>query len=357
VRLLDSSGNDVPYLAHTAQFTSAHYDHHDFQIVRNEVVGKRTIVEVVRPHAAFVVDEIDMEIRNTHAYKRMTLTGSDDNEHWFLITSQALSIGDPGRSGTSTVQVVDLPRSDYARYRFTLDDSTSAPIQILRVGWDEVVRTQGTCEDDTLSTWAQRDTSGTTTIWIAAPHVMTIDWLSFDVTDTGLYHRTGALWRPVIRRTGRGKKERTWRDLELVRSLTLSSDGADLVDLQGLRTDSLLVVIENGDDRPLRIADIQVSQLQRSLLAHLEPGQHYRLTAGDPKARAPEYDIAHFGGKLGKPLAELAHGPLELSKASPVTRKPWLDPSVLWIWVALVVVIALVAGMALRMLRSPRTPA
>jgi hypothetical protein len=127
------------------------------------------------------------------------------------------------------------------------------------------------------------------------------------------------------------------------------------VDVPALRLDTFDIVIDNGDDRTVHISDVMFLQLQRTLTAELQPGMRYRLTTGDRKKSAPEYDIVHFKDKLPEPIATIEHGPL-IALAAPPQAGPSIAPSRWWIWAGLVAVLGIVGFMAVRMLREPQHP-
>lgn len=120
-----------------------------------------------------------------------------------------------------------------------------------------------------------------------------------------------------------------------------------------MRLDTFDIVIDNGDDRPLRITSVRFLQLQRSLTAELQPGMHYTITTGDPRKSLPRHDLVHFKEKLPEPIATIVHGPLHALPAAP-KNGPAIDLSRWWIWAGLVAVLGIVAVMAVRMLSEPQ---
>ena len=120
--------------------------------------------------------------------------------------------------------------------------------------------------------------------------------------------------------------------------------------LQELPWTELDLVIENGDDRPLRFDAIHVYQTERVLVAHLQPGMSYHLTTGDPKEHAPNYDLARFEEPL-TPIDTLTHGALTAIPQA-VNAGPAFDPSQWWVWALILTLMAGMGWMAVRMLRK-----
>jgi hypothetical protein len=76
-------------------------------------------------------------------------------------------------------------------------------------------------------------------------------------------------------------------------SLFLSSN-APIVYSVDVKTNTVLLKINNEDNPPLRINEAAAFQLKWNLLAWLEKGSGYRLVFGDSSATAPGYDLAFF---------------------------------------------------------------
>jgi hypothetical protein len=109
------------------------------------------------------------------------------------------------------------------------------------------------------------------------------------------------------------------------------------------------VVVDNGDDVPLPITAILLEMRQRRLCFDASGGTGLELYYGDSALLAPQYDFARlFSGVTGTAVAQL--GPEQTNegyRARPDTRSfEERHPGLLW--VALLVVICLLAVVALR---------
>lgn len=353
LRLVDSMGVEVPFVLGIAQAGVSTTVSHEFAITRNAVVGKETIIELSRPPTNSVVDDIHLRIRNAEVQKYLTLTGSDDGQQWFFIKQLQLSLSGDGSDRTNTLRMVALPPSDYALYRLSINDSASAPVQVLGAEWYSSSNAQVSFVEDVSVGQVISDSATSTRIRIRHAYPITLDRLQFMIGDTGRYLRSGRLLTWVTRSSGRRSKRRTWLETENRFSFTLRSDQPSGVDVPALRLDTFDIVIENGDDRPLHISDVKFLQLQRTLTAELQLGMRYTLTTGAPKKSPPHYDLIHFKDKLPEPIATVEHGAL---RALPDAAKagPAIGLAHWWIWAGLVAVLGLVGFMAVRMLREPK---
>lgn len=351
VRLQNSAGVETPYLLNVEQREVGKGEYRDFRVLRNERLGKQTFLELECPYRGFVVDDIHLRIRNAEVEKEVTLAGSDDGKDWFFIKADVMLLGD-NDDRTTTLRMLRLPASEYARYRLVINDSATAPLRILGAQWFTYGSEGGIFEADTMVRWTREEEPGATRISVVCPRMMLLDRLVLQVGEGMKFHRPVRIEQVVSVTTGRGRKRRTSQHKEVVASSHISSAERSLWDLPGLRLDSFDIVIDNGDDQPLAISGIRFLQLQRSLLAELQHGQHYTITTGDPKKQAPQYDLAHFKEQLPAPIATLNHGPL-IALPPAAQQGPAIAPSRWWIWAGLVAVLGLVGFMAVRMLREP----
>ena len=89
---------------------------------------------------------------------------------------------------------------------------------------------------------------------------------------------------------------------------------------------TLVIEIDNGDDPPLPVDDIQVTVPSWELVTMLPPGPT-RLYHGNPKLPTPDYDLALLEPLLASRVVQRATlGPAE---AAPRRALSWLDRAML----------------------------
>lgn len=109
------------------------------------------------------------------------------------------------------------------------------------------------------------------------------------------------------------------------------------------------ITVDNGDDPPLELKAVRLEMIQRKMCFDAAAGASYTLYHGDAALAAPRYDYARLFVAEKAPL-EATLGPEQVNpdyQKRPDTRPfteryPWL------LWVALVVVIAVLGAVALR---------
>jgi hypothetical protein len=118
---------------------------------------------------------------------------------------------------------------------------------------------------------------------------------------------------------------------------------------------TVTVAVENGDDVPLPIASVQLQMRQRTLCFDTAAGASYMLRYGDAALRAPVYDYA----RLYKPEANVIAAQLgvELANADYHPRpdeRPFTERHPELMWVALILVVAVLGGTALHSIKGKK---
>lgn len=109
------------------------------------------------------------------------------------------------------------------------------------------------------------------------------------------------------------------------------------------------VSIENGDDAPLQVESIRLQMLQRRLCFESTGEGQYIFMFGDPALKAPRYDYS----ALFAPQSDAVVAGLGASQRNPAYQvrpdlRPLSERHPALLWTALIIVIALLGGIALR---------
>lgn len=351
IRLLDSTGADVPYVLRTVLRAGDKGQFEPFDLVRNEVLQHSTVIELERP-ADEVLDELHIWIRPSDTEKRVRITGSDDRSNWYMVKDEHLvaqgARGDPPHQ----VLLVRLPRSDYRYFRLSLNDSLTAPMKVLGVGRFSSGHAAGRefVQVGPLE-FIRKDSAGETRLLVMLPASLLAERIAFRVADTVAFRRDVRIESQVhgTMRKGRHTVPTNWK--QVVARGAIASDRDLYVDLPATQLDTFRIVVSNGDDRPLQFTELHALAGKRVLLARLEPGVRYRLSTGDPALASPRYDMAHFAEDLPAPLDTLRHA-APVAAFTSAEAGPLFDPAQAWVWVAILALLILMGWMAARMLRK-----
>jgi hypothetical protein len=351
LRIMDKDGKEIPYRVRVAHGTP--HDFVPYTILRNEVLPKRTLIEL-EPPARSVTDQLFLWVRNAETEKRVRITGSDDRQRWFMVKDTDLALRGTRGDPTHQVLMLELPHTGHRYLRLDLNDSLTAPVQVLKVGAYQRTLLPARMVRDTGIRWTRTDSAHTTTLLGVADHALLLDRLVLLSEDTLPYQRKITAWTRKAHTSGRGRKQRTLRADHFLDRFTLASTNGGAVDIEGLRADTLILRIDNGNDRAISWTDVQGWQRERMVEAFLEPGKSYHLIVGGAERKTPLYDATPFIAHEGSPADTLAHGVL-LTLPGETPARPPLDPSQAWVWIAIIVLASMMTIAAWRMLRNPAT--
>lgn len=116
---------------------------------------------------------------------------------------------------------------------------------------------------------------------------------------------------------------------------------------------NIRVVVENKDDAPLPIMQVQPLSFERRI--YFDPRGHLalRLYYGDPKLEAPTYDYAKFFQQFPDAIAEqLLPAEANAQFTGRPDDRPWSERHNWLLWAALVVVVMVLGGLTLRGLKT-----
>ena len=113
------------------------------------------------------------------------------------------------------------------------------------------------------------------------------------------------------------------------------------------------ITIENGDDAPIQLKSVRLEMLERNLCFDAAAGSAYTLYYGDAALAAPQYDYASLFVLQHNPVmaqlgAEIAN-PAYLPRPD---ERPFTEKHPALLWVALILVIALLGLVAFRSFKA-----
>ena len=134
---------------------------------------------------------------------------------------------------------------------------------------------------------------------------------------------------------------------------SVTSEDLD-IDVYGQSTKQITATIENGDDPALPIELVQPLSVERRLYFDPKGKSSLQLYYGDPKLEAPSYDY----GKIFQQAADAVVAELGPAQANPqftgrLDDRPWSERHGYVLWIAMVLAVIVLGGLALRGLKGP----
>ncbi|GAA4454179.1 hypothetical protein GCM10023189_20330 [Nibrella saemangeumensis] len=347
IRLYDAKKREVPYLL-THQLPRQQTQLKPLPVISRIAIPGGTTTLVVRNAARNPISALGLTIKNSNVTKQAQLSGSNDTRVWYAIEDDYRLTPARSDSTTSAVKTLDFPLSDYEYYRLAINDSLTAPLNILNAGLFTSRQETGTYSALSGGAVFQRDSSRQKRSYVrlSLPDTVRVDKLTLVVQSPGPYRRSAAV---AVLRPQRRVHRRPEPVFETVRTFELSSTGDQTVHLSGVRAKDLYVVIDNQDSSPLLISAVKAYQADVYLIARLVAGTSYQLRFGNPTLAAPVYDLAYFKDSIPGNLPVVKLADVSTQAAGRVDNpsffsRPWL------LWLALGLVLVLLSFLSYRML-------
>lgn len=154
--------------------------------------------------------------------------------------------------------------------------------------------------------------------------------------EKGTEINSGSISRVLVKRAGQ----------------TISNESL-VVDMYPQTAGKIRIAVENGDDAPLTISQVQPLSFERRV--YFDPGGHSLLMLyyGDPKLEAPSYDYAKFFQQSPDAMAtQLSPAAANAQFSGRPDDRPWSERHNWVLWAAMVLVVLVLGGLTLRGLKS-----
>lgn len=353
LRLYNSSGQEVPYVLSIEQPMQYKRLFKRYDILSyTHQQGCCSELLISNPEKR-KLNNISLLIGNADVRKEVKLSGSDNRQDWYVLKERDMLYAINNRESTAEVKLLDFPLSDYRYFRLQLNDSASAPLNILQAGYYDTYTEAGKYTAIPVQQVSRTDSASAKSTYIRLQFSQPVypEQLEFTVSSPQLYYRQAHVQlhtsEPVQRR--RSKRRKQHEQQQQLIPFVLSSNAPAIVEMPREKVQALTIVIQNGDNQPLQISAIKPLQLNRYLVAELSPEETYTLQFGNPKVEAPSYDLRHFQDSIPAGLQVLqTREPILLQEAKPQKS----SGSTIAIWSAIVLVMAGLAYMTVRMLND-----
>ena len=356
LRIFDSGVDDVPYVLDRGRGDQRPEVR---PRMRNRGRNRDRSATVVLDFGARVdKDRLVLGLNGGNFRRRVRVEGSDDGESWTTLVEEAWVFAVPGPP-PARYETVALPRNDFPLLRVTVHPGQRERMRL------EILEARvptggpgGRREATVPPGWSRAAEARPGETWLTldlgARH-QPFEAVVLEVADERFFREVRTEIRRDVGRVPRDGPGRPplWDPLGRDVVFRLEAGGEERVktrlDARG-RSRGLRVRVLNGDDRPLVIEDVRVRVPVERVVFEAESGDDYRLAYGSANLTAPEYDLARTLDEDPEvAVAEL--GP-------PVRRRfdadilPWSERHPRLLWVGLLVVVAALAFVTWRALRS-----
>ena len=362
LRIMDSSGGEVPYKVLLEQeFSSTEF--HPIQIINNSFVpGEHTLFIAYLGEGGAIHNQLKLITPSVNFRQEVTLEGSNDQTQWLTLTD------------TGHIYDYSPPKYEFKKQDTTLryPDSTYkyVRVKIFNRGEDRVVVTRAEAYR-TVKSAAKEVRYSASVIDRGENAAERTNFIVVDLENSGLPSNRLTLSTPDVNFSrdvaleGSNDKDK-WHIVEfrdvIFSFATPNFSGSKLsIDYPESNYRYYRITVFNRDDKPIIIAGVEASGLLRKLIFNYDPAKSYTLHYGNPSARYPQYDIEALFPYLD--ISFLPKAVLSAEAPNPgfkeivppqkplSERLPWLLPSVL------AVVVLVLGGLITKLILSAKKSA
>jgi hypothetical protein len=291
LRIIDSSGNQVPYLIERLlPDAESRVRPTEF---RSTIENGATQLNLKTGTAAPIIG-VSLETPAAQFMKAVDVEGSNDGRTWTKLAGGDSLFHLP--NGATKLRV-SLPEGVWQLLRITIDDLGSPPVPFTGAQLHKA-RTSAPAEPVTVTIKSRDESPGTTRLALDLGAAnLTLGSLRIESTEP-VFTRAVTLAVPEVSDDGIGERDIT--DAVIYRVNVNGKNEAHLeIPLESqIKTRELLVLIRNEDSSPISIDAVRADRrLVRLTFFANQPGQ-YSLLSGNTQSIAPHYDLSALGGKL-----------------------------------------------------------
>lgn len=355
LRIADEKRKWVPHLIKHVLPNLVQSTFKEFPILTNEITdsGKTKLI-IENKGSSLMINNVPVKnitalvlfIKNASVSRYATISGSNDQQHWFIIRENILLTKNYETKENYFISSIAIGNSDYKYFKLMIDNEKADPLNIIKAGSyaDLTYYAQNYFTGNPDAVLNQKDSSdGKSYIKIKNNAAYHIDRITVKASGAKFYDRNANIYLPENDST-----ENTI-NYNSILSFKISSAGTNTFDLKKLKAKTFYVVIDNKDNPPLKINSVTTEQQSNTIITYLEKNKAYYLFAGDETAVKPDYDLEHFKDSIPPNIDNIGFGPfIKVEAAKTAVQKS--SSNKWWLWPSIIGAILMLAFLSWKLL-------
>ncbi|MCI5057727.1 MAG: hypothetical protein MRY83_16550 [Flavobacteriales bacterium] len=374
IRIYDTKGEETPFWIKEVPRNTYERRLHTYKINRLDFVDNELILVFENPERR-AINNVSLFIKNADVDVHATLWGSENNSDWYIIKDRYHLDNLYSENSLTECRMIGFPWSDYKYFKLVIHDCwryrwyRHHKIKIEKVGYySSHIDYEDFWEGQPASIKQIDSSDNKSYVTIDFGKNYRLDQLHIEVDGPQYYLRDAKLcrekWVEKVNKHGR-RKRKHWtytkaKTYQPIQHLRLTSADYNQIDMQSARAQKLTLIIDNHDNKPLRIKSIKPYQQKIYMYTHLNAKDHYDLHWGGAFNKTPFYDLVYFKDSLPKEVPEITFGKTRSLQANTAftgahkTKKLNKDffQSKGWIWMALVGITVVMAVLSVGLIKD-----
>lgn len=340
-RILDSKENEVPYFVNKNVDPVSDSQYKEYKIISTSEIPRKQST-LIFENSDKTINQVILSIANYDGEKTFTISGSNNQKEWFGISNNGYLSYLNASNATYVSKTIDFPLTNYKYIKIDLDDKKSLPIRIISVG-NFNFKTTSTLflpVNYTKKTITELKSEKKTLIYFEFENATNIDQIKFQISNPKLFKRYAKVYKNETRKV----KHKIENYQNFIANFELSSNSKNTFQLVGTKEKDFYIEIDNQDNQPLTIDNVQFFQYPLSIIADLKTNENYTIITGNPNAILPVYDIENFKSNIPNNLHTATISKIKTKglKNTIETKKIfWQQPWFMWVCIGLGAIVIL----------------
>lgn len=295
------------------------------------------------------INQIKLEFEQENFDWKIDLEGSNNQTEWFSILENYRILSIKNSQTNYQFTQVDFPDSKYKFYHLKIKANEQPKLSETKI-WEQK-KNEGDFKIAVIKNLKKslNAKEKLSIIEVELQNKIPVSSVKINIGNIFDYYR------PIKIETLRDsvKTESGWHyNYETVTQETLSSLEKNEFYLGNTLAKKIRITIENGNNQPLEIKNIETKSAVYFLLARFTEKGNYDLFYGNSKAEKPFYDIENFQENIPKNPTEITLGKEEINPEFNIETKSPLFENKLWLWVLMGIIIVVLGFYSLKMLKE-----
>ena len=318
----------------------------------NKVRNARGYYYTLRLSTDVDINEIDLSFDRHNYDWEITIEGSHDQYDWYVIAEDARILSIRNAYADYRYTRIRFPRTRYRYYRLFFPVRSNPRLIVPNVVFNTVEDGKTKQYNVAKQKVTEKREAKQTVINVTLDHAVPVHRIKVNTGNDFDYYR------PVEVEFVRDsvKTEKGWKyEYALLGQSMLSSLEDDEMEFLGNVAKHIRITIDNHDNQPLSIENVEVRGYVHELVARFTDPAKYYLVYGGVDLDVPNYDIDYFVDKIPDTLSVVTageevfmgmDGTADAVEGEPLITSKW------WLWGLMCIVIAVLGWFTLKMMRS-----
>jgi Protein of unknown function (DUF3999) len=295
------------------------------------------------------VNQLDIDFNILNFEYNIRLEGSQNQKEWFTVLKdyRILSIKNSNTDFKFTKLV--FPDIKYSYIRLFIPSNKDPQFSNVKIIQNS--KTEGnahTCEIKKTN-YLQEKSNKQSIVFVKLKNLQPISKLKIYTQNKFDFYRPIEIQKLV----DSFKINKQWSyNFETICKGTLNSFDLSEFNFSNTAAKDIKIVIDNQDNEALKIDSIVVLGNDHVLKVRFGEAATYFLAYGNKNAQMPKYDIEHFSDKIPENLSNLSLGDEKAILNSTKTSSQALFTNKIWLWIIMLVIIALLGWFSFKMIRQ-----